>query len=88
MASKKCKCGKSACSNCSQLKLVFLLKHQFKTTDHNPVWYSFIKEETKSTQALIQYMLNRAKNSPYVGKTNCIIIYHNQTNKQLLKTNF
>jgi uncharacterized membrane protein YvbJ len=91
----RCTCGNvnisQSCNNCSQYKIVFLLKNgndQLKITDAsgkkvNPVYWSFIKEEKKTQKELFASMIARArKNDPHLLQaSNVVYFYHrNGTN--------
>ncbi|CAL2104609.1 hypothetical protein [Tenacibaculum sp. 190130A14a] len=93
---KKCQCGqnnKITCPNCSEVKMVILLKNGFNYLKYpsksgrlvNPVWYNHISKNRKNINALIEGMQRRFLHSEYAGKANKINFYSNTTG-QLLKS--
>lgn len=95
--SKKCTCGagnKIACSKCSSVKMVILLKNG---NDHlklrnsngkrnNPVWYSILSKDGKSLKSTVNAMCRRFLDSnKYASKANALNFYDNST-KELLTT--
>lgn len=87
---KKCTCGannKITCPNCSELKMVILLKNgnsDLKLVSStgkkvNPVWYNHLSKNRKNANTLVNAMYRRFQNSTYADKTNKISFYSNST---------
>lgn len=87
---KKCTCGannKITCPNCSELKMVILLKNGNSDLKLvlgsgkkvNPVWYNHLSKNRKSVNILVNAMYRRFQNSIYAGKANKISFYSNTT---------
>ena len=87
---KICSCGNSRkiyCSNCSKISMSILLKNgndHLKLTNKrgqkvNPVWYSPLKQNKKPEVAIIEGMLRRFYDSPFVSATNKLHFYYNNS---------
>ncbi|PKH49518.1 hypothetical protein CXF68_01910 [Tenacibaculum sp. Bg11-29] len=92
--SKKCTCGannKITCPNCSELKMVILLKNgnnDLKISGSggrkiNPVWYNHLSKNKKDPNVLVNAMYRRFQESKYAGFANKINFYSN-TSGQLV----
>lgn len=90
--SKKCSCGEKNdiyCPNCSELKMVILLKNGFSHLKHqgsggkkvNPVWYNHLSKNRKKENTLVNAMYRRFKNSIYANAANKVNFYSNTTGK-------
>lgn len=90
--SKKCVCGannKIYCPNCSEIKMVILLKNGFShlkiSTSNskkkfNPVWYSHLSKNRKNENTLVNAMYKRFQNAlEYTGAVNKLNFYSNTT---------
>lgn len=88
--SKNCVCGannKITCPNCSELKMVILLKNGFshlklKTRNGksvNPVWYNHLSKNRKKANILVNAMFRRFKASKYANAANKVNFYSNTT---------
>ena len=87
----KCICGaenKITCPNCSELKMVMLLKHgndHLKISNgdrkYNPVWYNHLSKNRKNFNVLVNAMFRRFKDSKYANITNVVNFYNNATGK-------
>ncbi|TDQ22776.1 hypothetical protein [Tenacibaculum caenipelagi] len=88
--SKKCSCGannKITCPNCSELKMVILLKNGFshlKLNSNggkkvNPVWYNHLSKNRKNENTLVNAMYRRFKESIYANAANKVNFYSNTT---------
>lgn len=87
--SKQCICGannKIYCPNCSQVKMVILLKNGFSDLKIpvqngkrkvNPVWYNHLSKNKKNANILVNAMYRRFHNSIYHGKANLLNFYDN-----------
>ncbi|PKH51408.1 hypothetical protein CXF68_12270 [Tenacibaculum sp. Bg11-29] len=87
---KKCTCGannKITCPNCSELKMVILLKHgnnDLKIAGNggrkfNPVWYNHLSKNRKKANLLVNAMFRRFEQSKYANATNKVNFYSNIT---------
>ena len=94
---KKCKCGsnnKIVCPRCSKIKMCICLKIgndnlKFEASNGakiNPVWYSILSKNRKSTRDIINSMIRRfLDSSQYKGKVNQLIFYDNATKQEIQK---
>ncbi|SED21441.1 hypothetical protein SAMN04489761_4647 [Tenacibaculum sp. MAR_2009_124] len=84
----KCTCGaghKITCPNCSEVKMVILLKNGFshlkiKMSNNkkaNPVWYNHLSKNRKNANTIINGMFRRFQNSEYSDKANVLRFYSN-----------
>ena len=85
----KCNCGannKIYCPNCSEVKMVILLKNGFSdlkisiqnsNRKINPVWYNHLSKNKKNANVLVNAMYRRFQNSIYNGKANVLNFYNN-----------
>lgn len=88
---KKCTCGaenKITCPNCSELKMVILLKNGFSHLKlptrngyrrANPVWYNHLSKNRKDFNVLVNAMFRRFQTSKYINATNKVNFYNNAT---------
>ncbi|WP_028889397.1 hypothetical protein [Tenacibaculum ovolyticum] len=87
---KKCTCGannKITCPNCSELKMVILLKNgnnDLKIAGNggrkfNPVWYNHLSKNRKKANILVNAMFRRFEQSKYAKATNVVNFYSNRT---------
>lgn len=85
----KCNCGannKITCPNCSELKMVILLKNGFShlklvsgTRKINPVWYNHLSKNRKALSILYNAMYRRFQASEYANAANMVNFYSNTT---------
>ena len=91
---KKCRCGSSRkiyCSNCSRVVMCILLKNgndHLKYTNSrgqkiNPVWYSPLKHNRRPEKVIIEGMLRRFAESPFVQVTTKLQFYYNNSSNLL-----
>ncbi|WP_271406962.1 hypothetical protein [Tenacibaculum soleae] len=96
--SKKCNCGaknKITCPNCSELKMVMLLKNgnnDLKISAPNgrkinPVWYNHLSKNKKAANILVNAMYRRFQQSKYAAVTNKVNFYSNTTGKLITSIN-
>ncbi len=88
---KTCDCGETSrkiyCSNCSRISMSILLKNGNDHLKHTnsrgkkvcPVWYSPLKQNRKPDRDVIEGMLRRFYDSPFVQVTNKVSFYTNNT---------
>jgi len=92
----QCSCAatkKLSCSNCSTIKMVLLLKNQYKHLKLekndgslvNPIWYNYLSKNRKPPRTIIDTMYQRYQNSIYLGKTNCLMFFDNDTKELIHK---
>lgn len=95
---KKCNCGaenKITCPNCSDFKMVILLKNgnnHLKLKGHNgkmnnPVWYNHLSKNTKDINLIANSMYKRFQKSIYANSANFLHFYSNTSGKLLMKVN-
>ena len=88
--SKRCQCGadnKITCPNCSELKMVILLKNGFNHfkiitasgRKVNPVWYNHLSKNRKNANILVNAMFRRFQTSVYAEAANKVNFYSNVT---------
>lgn len=88
--SKKCTCSEAKniyCSNCSKISMSILLKNGNEHLKHTnargrkvcPVWYSPIKHNRRPERDIIEGMLRRFYDSPFLTVANKVNFYANNT---------
>lgn len=88
--SKKCTCSGNRniyCSTCSKISMSILLKNgndHLKLTNArgakvNPVWYSPIKQNRRPERDIIEGMLRRFYDSPFLSVANKVNFYANNS---------
>ncbi len=93
MPKQLCTCGNNrknneSCNNCSQYKMVFLLRDKqspFKIRgtagkEVNPAFWSFLKEDKRPRSVIIKNMVSRAKRMPQWNASNYLMIYERNGN--------
>lgn len=83
MSNKKCPCNKAYCQTHFKVKMVVMVKDQYKNSFSNTVFYNFYKENKKTETSLVIIMTKRLE-ANFKNAYNCIQFYNN--NNQLIHT--
>lgn len=84
---KKCTCGQSRklyCKYCSKVRMVVALKNnqdqlKYKRADNslaNPVWYSFLKYNTKDIHSIAGKMEEKVRQHPELKQAANVLLFY------------
>lgn len=80
----KCNCvGKKAyCSTHSKVKMVVMLKDEYKNTFKTRVFYCYLKHNKKPEATIVIGMIDRLEKD-FKNAFNCIIFFNNKTDTKI-----